>query len=312
MYNQWYDFFNWWGSPECLTSDEFPLLIYYYDLFATSFKYKQTPESVQSSMLDLKNLETWLWYQPAICFFEDDVLGPQVLPVSSRANFTVAFFPKEWGVYGANGYKKKGLNEKNSVLMFNDNTRVPPLLYVYRYVRRIVQLEKTADMNVDFQKTPYIAEIDEEQEKSIKKLFGKIDDFSKLIITRKRQKGGILEGLKVSPTKVNFEADKFLSLADKYEAKILSYLGINNVAIEKAERLITSEADSNNEKIYAQYTARYNCRAEAIEKANKMFGLNMRVEPNKLATMQAEDVAKETDNNPGSNDDKESGKNDMV
>ena len=56
MYNQWYDFLNWWGTPECLTSDEFPLLNYYYDLFATSFKYKQTPESIQSSMLDLKNI----------------------------------------------------------------------------------------------------------------------------------------------------------------------------------------------------------------------------------------------------------------
>ena len=43
-----------------------------------------------------------------------------------------------------------------------------------------------------------------------------------------------------------------------------------------------------------------------------MFGLDMKVEPNKLATMQAEDIAKETDNDPGTNDDKEGGANDML
>ena len=280
---------------------EFDLLAYYYNLYLTRYKYGNVPESIKRTMFDLSNIDRWLWYAPAVCFFEDEVLGLQVLPCTNEANFNVAFFPESWSVYGGNGYIKRGLNYNNSVLLFNDNSRVPPILYVYKYVKKICELEKTADANVDMQKNPLILEVDEEQEKSAKKLMYERSIFKKLILTRKRQKGALLEGLKVNDLKVNFEADKYLSLIDKYENKILTYLGLNSVQIEKAERLINAEADSNNEKTRAQYTAGLEQREKCFERVYELFGKKITVNPNELKTMQEEQAKEKQEGNLNDN-----------
>lgn len=278
---------------------EFDLLTYYYNLYLTRYKYEGVPDSIKETMFDLSNIDRWLWYAPAVCFFEDPVLGLQVLPCTNEANFNLTFFPESWSVYGGNGYIKRGLNWKNSALLFNDNSRRPPILYVYKYVKKICELEKTADVNVDFQKNPFIMEIDEEQEKSAKKLFWERSIFKKLILTRKKSKGGILEGLKVNPLKVDYEADKYLSTGDKYDNKILTYLGYNSCQIEKAERLINSEADSNNEKTRAQYTAGFENRQKCFERVKELFGADIKISPNELKTMK--DSQKINETNGGDN-----------
>lgn len=274
---------------------EFNLLTYYYNLFLTRYKYEGIPESIKRTMYDLSNLDRWLWYAPAVCFFEDPVAGLTVLPCTNQANFNLAFFPSEWTVYGANGYQRSGLNASNSVLVFNDKSRVAPILYIYKYVRKIVELEKTANVNIDFQKNPFLLEIDEEQEKSAKKLFTERSNFKKLILTRRKSgRTGLAEGLKPNSLKVEYEADRYLSTIDKYENKILTYMGYNSVQIEKAERLITSEADANNEKTRAQFTAGFECRKSAFDRVNEMFGANIKIAPNSLTRLKDAGDAKTT------------------
>ena len=270
--------------------DEFNLLTYYYNLYLTRFKYDNVPESIKSTMFDLSNIDRWLWFAPAVCFFEDEVLGLQCLPCTNEANFNLAFFPKSWSVYGGNGYIKRGLNYNNSALLFNDNARVAPIFYVYKYVKKIVELERISDANIDFQKNPLIMEIDEEQEKSAKKLFSERSLFKRLLLTRKKQKGGILEGLKVNQLKTEFETGKYQSVIDKYDNKILTYIGYNSVQIEKAERLITSEADSNNEKTRAQYTSALENREKCFKRVKELFGKDIKVNPQELVDFESDDA----------------------
>lgn len=263
----------------------FNLLNFYYDLYLIRFKYKGIPESIKKSMYDLSNMDRWLWYSRAVCFFKDKTLGLQVLPVVAEANFNKTFFPTSWSVYGANGYRQDGLTNDNSVLVFNDKTRIMPLLYILKYTRKILKLEEIANVNIDDQKNPYIVEIDEEENKTFKKFFGEVDAGAHRIFTRKKQKGSITDGIKVNQLKVDFMVDKYLTAAEKYENKILTFLGYNTVQIEKAERLITSEADSNNEKTRAQFTSAYEARKTAFERVNTMFGEKLEIEPNSLTSL---------------------------
>ena len=273
----------------------FNLLNFYYDLYLTRFKYNGIPESIKQSMYDLSNMDRWLWYKPAVCFFEDKTLGLQVLPVVAEADFNKVFFPKEWSVYGANGYRQSGLNQGNSVLVFNDKTRIMPLLYILKYARKILKLEEIANVNIDDQKNPYIVEIDEEEKKTYDKFFEEVDTGKHRIFTRKKQKGNISDGIKVNLLKVDFMVDRYLAAADKYENKILTFLGYNSVQIEKAERLITSEADSNNEKTRAQFTSAYESRKTAFDKVNEMFETSLTIEPNSLTSLK--NVANDVENN---------------
>jgi len=99
-----------------------------------------------------------------------------------------------------------------------------------------------------------------------------------------------LEKSNLMNTGVQFKVLDYLAAVDKYENKILTYLGINNVQIEKAERLITNEADSNNEKIYSQFTAAFDEREKALKQVNKLFGTNITIEPNTLKKIENEEA----------------------
>lgn len=286
-----------WGIhfPGC-DNNFFEIMLFYFNQYMSRFKYGTVPESIEKTQLGMVNLDRWLWYAPAVCFFEDDILGLQMLPVSSDSKFNIAFYPEKWTVYGGNGYVRRDLNNKNSVLVFNDHTRIPPILYVMHYVKKIVELEMTADQNTVLNRQPFILEIEEEQEKSANKLFMKLKNFADLILLRKSSKKGMgLEKSNLMNTGVQFKVLDYLAAVDKYENKILTYLGINNVQIEKAERLITNEADSNNEKIYSQFTAAFDEREKALNQVNKLFGTNITVEPNTLKKIENEE-AQENDN----------------
>lgn len=284
----------------------FNLLNFYYDLYLTRFKYSGIPDSIKKSMYDLSNMDRWLWYSPAVCFYKDKTLGLQCLPVVAEANFNKVFFPETWSVYGANGYRESGLNNENSVLVFNDKTRIMPLLYILKYARKILKLEAIANVNIDDQKNPYIIEIDEEEKKTFKKFFEEVDAGEHRIFTRKKAKGSVADGVKVNQLKVDFMVDKYLSAAEKYENKILTFLGYNTVQIEKAERLITSEADSNNEKTRAQFTSAYEARQTAFERVNQMFGTSLTIEPNSLTSL------KNVENDIHEKQEKEQNDNDTI
>ena len=53
----------------------------------------------------------------------------------------------------------------------------------------------------------------------------------------------------------------------------LTYLGINNIMINKKERLITDEANSNNELINMNLQSFLTPRLEACKQFNKKYGL---------------------------------------
>ena len=57
----------------------------------------------------------------------------------------------------------------------------------------------------------------------------------------------------------------------------LTFLGINNLMEDKKERLISDEANSNNELINLNLETFLIPRQEACEQINKKYGLNVKV-----------------------------------
>lgn len=79
--------------------------------------------------------------------------------------------------------------------------------------------------------------------------------------------------IKALRTEAPFVADKIQNYKDKIWNEALQFLGINNIIVEKKERLITDEADSNNEVTNLNLQSFLIPRLEACKQFNEKFGL---------------------------------------
>ena len=66
----------------------------------------------------------------------------------------------------------------------------------------------------------------------------------------------------------------------------LTFFGINNVNVIKKERLVTGEAEQNNEQIYFNKNSMLKSRLLACNELNTKFNLNISVE----ITKESEDI----------------------
>ena len=81
------------------------------------------------------------------------------------------------------------------------------------------------------------------------------------------------DALKCLKTDAPFVADKIMDYKKEIWNEALTFLGINNIMIEKSERLITDEANSNNELINLNLQSYLAPRQEACRQFNEKFGL---------------------------------------
>ena len=60
--------------------------------------------------------------------------------------------------------------------------------------------------------------------------------------------------------------------------ELLTFLGINNHNVQKAERLLVDEVNANNDFILVNLDHMYDEREKAVKEINEKFGLNIKVE----------------------------------
>ena len=87
-----------------------------------------------------------------------------------------------------------------------------------------------------------------------------------------------IDGLKVLKTDAPFVADKIYMLKTQIWNEALTYLGISNLNIQKKERLVSDEVTRNQGGTIASRYSRLQARREAVDKINKMFGLDISVD----------------------------------
>ena len=80
---------------------------------------------------------------------------------------------------------------------------------------------------------------------------------------------GLLRAVK---TDAPFIADKIMDYKKEIWNEALTFLGINNIMVDKKERLITDEANSNNELINLNLQSFLAPRQEACRQFNEKFG----------------------------------------
>ena len=247
--------------------------IHYYnrltELAISMFEWKNLPDSI-----DPRFLELVLFSDGMAVFFKDEVLGYLALQTMLGGNLDVYRIPKIRRAYATNGYNRS-LDEKDSVIIFNNMLHTNCLTDVELFARRLYECDRTIDVNIKAQKTPIMIACDENQRLTMKNLYQQYDGNEPFIFGGKDMD---IKKIQAIVTGAPYVADKVMQTKFQIWNEAMTYLGISNVNMHKKERLLNDEVTRNMGSTVASRYTRLEMRKQACKKINEMFGLNIDVD----------------------------------
>lgn len=247
---------------------------------ATSlFDWKNLPDSMDAEFLELS-----LYYTGVAALLWTKEYGFLNLKCSPSDKLNIYGIPiayQCWS-FGFNQDRKTftGYTEPTArkdeymVLVKNNNTRSATAPTLELFAKRLAEVQRICDINIQQQKTPRIILTDKAQELTMRNMVNQMDDNVLNIFGDKN----ILtpEQIKSIDTEAPYLADKLTDYKKEIWNEALTFLGISNIDY-KRERMITSETDSKNELINLNLQSYLITRKKACEQFNKLFDLNIDV-----------------------------------
>ena len=236
------------------------------ELSMSMFEWQNLPDTV-----DPRFLELTLFNDGKAVFFEDEALGYLALQCTVNGRLNVYRIPIQRRAYAVNGYQRQ-LDDKNSVIIWNNYLHTNSILTVRNYSKRLYNLDRIIDVNANAQKTPVLVQGTEQQRLTLINLYKEYDGNAPAIFGDKNLD---INALKSLNTGAPYVCDKLYTLKTQLWNEALTYLGITNVNAQKKERLISDEVIRSMGGVIASRYSRLQARREACDAINKMFGLDI-------------------------------------
>lgn len=258
-----------------------------YKLLAISvFEWENLPDGIEA-----KHIERTLFSDGKAIFFRDNSMSYMCLRADDTGKVNVYNEPIKYLAVG-NGYTKE-YDVDDCVIIENNMLRLNTSDFLLFYVNKLTEAERTMDVNTKRCKTPYVFACDEKDVLSVKQLFQTIDGNSPLILADKKLN---LETLAFFKTEAKFLGNEIMDYKKSVENELLTFLGINNLAVDKKERVNTDEATSNNEITETFGDLQLKARQQACKLINKKYGLKISVKRKESAQNNVQRVEhKQTD-----------------
>lgn len=182
--------------------------------------------------------------------------------------------PTKFRSVGNNGWNIP-LNNNNAVLIWNSMTRIPMWSTLEYYAKRMADIDRTFDVNLKNQKTPFIVTGPEEKQTEIKNYYAQIDSNEPAIFGLNSLNTDM--NINVMNTNVPFLGIELQQVKRDLFNEVLEYLGIESANTQKRERLIEAEIEANIESTEMMRLDGLNARRQAAEKFNNKFGYDIQV-----------------------------------
>ena len=242
---------------------------YYQMLALNRYKWENLPNGIES-----RYIEQMLFDNGECALFDHPDLGLCVLRSSSRENLNIYGEPTKLSLTGFNEHRTVMMDE--CVRIMNNDLALPSLPDIVYYARRMAEIDDIIMQNLRQQRVPYLFATDENNSFSMKALYDRMYKGEPAIFIDKEMLKGEPENIMVLPTQAPYLVDKLQIQKQEMERELLTFLGINNT-LEKKERLLVDETNSNNQFIKMASDIGFKQRQLACEQMNEMFGLNVQV-----------------------------------
>lgn len=239
-----------------------------YSLLAqTCFEWEGLPEGIQE-----KHIERFLFEHGKAVFFKAEGMSYMCLKcddAGKRNVYNEALYYNATGV----GFNKR-LQADECVVIENNPLRLDTDSFLMFYCNKLYEAERTIDVNIKSVKTPVVFACDDKDSLSFKRLFQQVDGNTPAIFA---DKGLNLDSIGAYKTGVTFLCNDLMDYKKSVENEMLTFLGFDNLAVDKKERVNLSEANSNNQITETFSELQLMSRQLACERINEMFGLSLSV-----------------------------------
>lgn len=245
------------------------------EIATSMFTWTGLPEEI-----DERYLEMTLFQNGQAVFFKDEVVDEYLaLSVNNQGIFDFYGNPIYRRAYSRYNSYQHELDLYDSVIIWNNYLRKNSVLGVELFARKLWNMDRTIDINVAVQKTPFLIQCSEKARLTMLNMYKEVFGNQDLIYGDKNFNP---DDLKVFKTDAPFIAKDLQELKTQVWNEALTWLGINNVTYQKRERMITDEVQRSQGGVNASRQGRLKARKQACKKINKIFGLDVDVEYNEM------------------------------
>ena len=246
------------------------------------FEWVNLPKS-----MDSRYLEQCLYYMGQASLLYDKKYGFINTKCAGSGYVNIYGLPDKFNCYsyGFNSMRKLYVgvnpllteaqkeNQKNyeCVLVMNNWDRTPTAGSMELFAWRLYLAQRTCDVNISSQRFPIMVVGDEKQRLTLENLYSQYDGNQPFIFGNKNQLNEDM--LKAIKTDSPYVADKITEYKKEIWNEALTYLGINNISVQKKERLTENESNENNELVNLNLQSMLAPRLEACRQFNEKYGL---------------------------------------
>lgn len=231
------------------------------------YEWSGLPDGIEE-----RHIERELFRRGFTSFFRHPRMSYMSLPCDSTGRLNVYGDPLRYRATGQNFTHE--FNADEAVIIENNKLRLPTHDFLMFYVNKLAEAERTMDVNVKANKTPVVVLCDDKDVLSFKRIFQQVDGNSPAVFADRSIN---LDNMQALDLKAKFLGNELMDYKKSVENELLTFLGINNIPSEKKERLITDEANSNNQLIESFFDLGLEARQRACEKINELYGLKVSV-----------------------------------
>lgn len=250
----------------------------YYRMFLERFKWKYKGQ-------DLTNrIENKLFWRGKVAIIKDpvyDLVVGEIDTEKTDPNGNIV----EISVSAENGYKRKNLKVgKDAVILYSDETRFAPVLYIWAIANEIIEREDIISQQDNMLRKPILvtgegAELDNAMTKIANVLSG-VEWFN--LNPKSKKDGNILldKGLEVLNLQVGnaYKGKELWESRGKLEELIKDYLGYSSVNNQKKERMIQAEVSQSASVCDTFYKSALKLREETKEQVLSVLGEELELE----------------------------------
>ena len=245
------------------------------DIARSLFQWENLPASMNEIWL-----EKSLYYDGQAALLKDKEVGFINTRATTAGKINIYGIPTKLHCYSYeystirsvySGLIPNVKDTQQCIIVQNNWNRIPTWFSMQLFAWRLYEAQRSADTNIKAQKFPVCIVTNDKQKHSMINLYNNYDGNQPVIVADKNLMDN--NELKAINTEAPFIADKLNDYKKEIMNEALTYLGINNIMLEKKERLVQDEANSNNELINLNLQKFLAPRQLAAKQFNEKYGL---------------------------------------